>query len=155
MNKSVKAIGYTRQASVEQIPTPYSVSSQILEIQKYAFISGIQITKWFEEVADKKHEYKELKNALIYCKKHPEITLLVVSSANRIARRFESYIYWKAAFAHIDVELKAVDVAIRKTDSKMGQFIELMLNSVGELDHGNHTEMFNAGILPKKRGSSK
>lgn len=129
MEEPITAIAYMRICSRQQVKEIHSrnnFAAQKQRIAEYAERNNIKIVEWFEEVSDEPVGRKTnvLDEAYTYAMKNLSVKSLLVSSPDRISRRFPEYCYWETLFERAYIEIKsAVGLA---DNSPQGRFMAAM-----------------------------
>ena len=138
-----KAVAYVRISSQRQINNE-SPATQRDAIQRYADNEGIEIVKWFEDIAKsgKNADREGLQDLVKHCvSRRGEVDYWIVYNMKRASRDIDSY------SSEVRLILKARGVSIRSatepavTDTKEGRFMENLLIMLGQLDNEGKAEV--------------
>lgn len=141
--KQKKAVAYLRVSSQRQ-KNNESPTTQRDSIQRYANNEGIEIVKWFEDIAKsgKNAERNGLQDLLKYClKQRGDIDHWLVYNMKRASRDNETYT------TEVKLVLRRMGITIRSAtepavdNTKEGRFMETLLVALGQLDNEGKAEV--------------
>lgn len=143
MTPTKKAVAYVRISSQRQINNESPVT-QRAAIQAFADAQGIEIVKWFEDIAKsgKNADRGGLQDLLKYCgKNRGKIDHWIVYNMRRASRDIDSY------SSQVRAVLKALNITIRSAtepsvvDTREGRLMETILVALGQLDNEGKSDV--------------